>query len=68
VLSPDSNGKNDPFYLATKYVTSFNLVVRNRSGNPVFEKSSVNPNWNVGHNLDGVYFFMYLQPLHLVKR
>ena len=68
VFSADSNGKNDPFYLATKYVTSLNSVIRNRSGNPVFEKSSVNPTWNGGDNLKRVYFLMYFQPVHLAKR
>lgn len=70
VFSPDGDGINDLFFFETKYTTEFKLVITNRWGNVVYDKTldltaPVGPQgWdgktpNGAEAGDGTYFYSY---------
>lgn len=69
VFSPNNDGTNDSYFMSTKNVVKLELVIMNRWGNVVFEKSSDNlitdnPAWDGKINgvlaSEGVYFYKYV--------
>ena len=68
VFTPGNDGNNDAYFLSTKNVVKLELVILNRWGNVLFEKSSIdlvndNPSWDGKINgviaNEGVYFYKY---------
>ena len=69
VFTPSGDGVNDAYFLSTKNVVKLDLVIMNRWGNVLFEKSSDNlvtdnPTWDGKLNgvlaNEGVYFYKYV--------
>ena len=69
VFTPSGDGVNDTYFLSTKNVVKLDLVIMNRWGNVLFEKSSDNlvtdnPTWDGKVNgvlaNEGVYFYKYV--------
>jgi gliding motility-associated-like protein len=69
VFTPGVDGNNDTYFLRTKNVVKLELIIVNRWGNVIFEKSSDdlvnnNPSWDGKINgviaNEGVYFYMYI--------
>lgn len=68
VFTPNGDDKNANFFLTSKNLTTLSLVIINRWGNVVFDKSSTdlvndNPSWDGkidGKDAnDGIYFYKY---------
>ncbi len=64
IFTPNGDGANDVFFLTSKNLKSLRLVVVNRWGNTVFDKSAEdvilnNPTWNGEKAEEGVYFYRY---------
>lgn len=69
VFTPGVDGNNDTYFLRTKNVVKLELIIVNRWGNVIFEKSSDdlvnnNPSWDGKINgviaNEGVYFYKYI--------
>ena len=69
VFTPSGDGVNDTYFLSTKNVVKLDLIIMNRWGNVLFEKSSDNlvtdnPTWDGKVNgllaNEGVYFYKYV--------
>ena len=69
VFTPGVDGNNDTYFLRTKNVVKLELIIVNRWGNVIFERSSDdlvnnNPSWDGKINgaiaNEGVYFFKYV--------
>jgi gliding motility-associated-like protein len=69
VFTPGVDGNNDSYFLRTKNVVKLELIIVNRWGNVIFEKSSDdlvnnNPSWDGKINgviaNEGVYFYKYI--------
>lgn len=69
VFTPSGDGVNETYFLSTKNVVKLELVIMNRWGNILFEKSSNdlvtdNPAWDGKVNgvlvNEGVYFYKYV--------
>ena len=68
VFTPGVDGNNDSYFLRTENVVKLQLIIMNRWGNVLFEKSSIdlvndNPSWDGKINgviaNEGVYFYKY---------
>jgi gliding motility-associated-like protein len=68
VFTPGVDGNNDSYFLRTENVVKLELIIMNRWGNVLFEKSSIdlindNPSWDGKINgviaNEGVYFYKY---------
>lgn len=64
VFTPNQDGLNDVFELDWKNLKSLRLIVLNRWGNVLFDKTSndlINsvPSWDGGKAEEGVYFYKY---------
>ena len=65
VFSPNGDGSNDLFFLTYKNLKSLHLMIVNRWGNVIFDKTSEdvllnNPVWNGYNAEEGVYFYRYV--------
>jgi gliding motility-associated-like protein len=69
VFTPGVDGNNDTYFLRTKNVVKLELIIVNRWGNVIFERSSDdlvnnNPSWDGKINgaiaNEGVYFYKYV--------
>ncbi|MFM6935050.1 MAG: choice-of-anchor L domain-containing protein [Flavobacteriales bacterium] len=72
VFSPNNDGTNDTYFLSSKNVVKLELVILNRWGNVLFEKTGEdiinnpinNPSWDGKINgvlaNEGVYFYKYV--------
>jgi len=63
VFTPNGDGTNDVFFIATQYVETLEVQIFNRWGNVVHEINGVNDSWDgmVSNKeaVEGVYFFTY---------
>jgi gliding motility-associated-like protein len=64
IFTPNNDGANDVFFLTSKNLKTLRLVVVNRWGNTVFDKSTEdvilnNPTWSGEKAEEGVYFYRY---------
>ncbi len=65
IFTPNGDGANDFFFLTSKNLKTLRLVIINRWGNTVFDKtsenvSSSNPTWSGDKFEEGVYFYRYI--------
>jgi gliding motility-associated-like protein len=64
VITPNGDLQNDVFELKLENVVEVNLIITNRWGNVVFEKTDPNPKWEGKDNgtlcTEGVYFYQYI--------
>jgi gliding motility-associated-like protein len=62
VFTPNQDGVNDEFFITSKGLIEYNIVIVNRWGNPVFESTNANEAWDGTSGgeqcTDGVYFYI----------
>jgi gliding motility-associated-like protein len=62
IFTPNFDGDNDNFFITSKGLTEYNLVIVNRWGIPVFESTNAQEAWDGTSGgeecLDGVYFYI----------
>jgi gliding motility-associated-like protein len=64
IFTPNDDGANDVFFLTSNNLKTLRLVIINRWGNEIFDKSTEdvilnNPTWNGDKAEEGVYFYRY---------
>lgn len=62
VFTPNGDGSNDIYFITTKGLTEFNLIIVNRWGNVMFETNDPNEGWDGTSNgqkcAEGTYFYL----------
>ncbi len=59
IITPNGDGMNDNFVITNlEFFPKNNLVIFNRWGKKIFEKTGYQNDWNGGDHNDGTYFFI----------
>ena len=62
IITPNGDSQNEYFVLKNSSVSEWNLLIHNKWGRQVYQRSAYDNSWNAAGQPDGVYYYLLTNP------